>query len=503
MYGSSFDYVIVGGGTAGAVIARRLADAGAGTVCLLEAGPSDESDQRVLQLRDWMGIPETELNRDYALSPQEHGNSRLRHTRAIVLGGCSSHNAAIAFKPLDSDLEAWVAAGAEGWDPDSVAPAWKRLLERVRIEEASDINPLSRAFVAAGVETGLPRTRFNVDPHGEGIGWLALNQHGGIRQSSSVAYLHPLAELPAALEVRTETPVRRVLIEGGRDRGVETAAGRIEARREVVLCAGAFESPKLLALSGVGDGEELRALGIPVVQHLPGVGQHLLDHPEGTVMWESAQPIPTETSQYWDVACFAKSDPALERPDLMIHFGLTPGDVKGALAGYPVTEHMFCLTPNVMYPRSQGILKLRSANPEDRPVVDFRYFTDPEGYDLQMMMAGLRLCRTIAAAPALAPWLGRELAPGVEVESEEALAAFVENTHTTVSHPAGTCRMGAADDAMAVVDPALRVRGVAGLRVADASVFPEITGVNPCLTCMLVGERCAELVRSEAVAPAP
>jgi choline oxidase len=500
MYSSSFDYLVVGGGAAGAVVARRLADAATGSVCLLEAGPSDEADLRVLRLRDWMGIPETELNREYPIEPQERGNSRLRHTRAVVLGGCSSHNAAIAFRPLDSDLERWVAAGAAGWGPDSVAPAWERLSATVRIEQAPDVNPLSRAFVEAAVESGLPRKRFNVDPHGEGVGWLALNQHDGIRQSSSVAYLHPLAALPAGLEVRTGTPVRRVLVEDGRARGVEVDGGAIEARREVILCAGAFESPKLLALSGIGDGDDLRAIGIPVARHLPGVGRHLLDHPEGTVMWEATQPIPDESSQYWDVACFAKSDPARDRPDLMIHFGLTPGDVKGALSGYPVTDHVFCLTPNVMYPRSHGSLRLRSADPAALPAIDFRYFTDPDGYDLRMMVAGLRLCRSIAAAPALAPWRGRELAPGIEVESEQELAEFVERTHTTVSHPAGTCRMGAADDEMAVVDPALRVRGVTGLRVADASVFPEITGVNPCLSCMLVGERCAELVLSEKAA---
>jgi choline oxidase len=495
---NAFDYVIVGGGTAGAVVARRLADSGRGSVCLLEAGPSDERDERVLRLRDWMGIAATPLNADYPIEPQPHGNSRLVHTRAIVLGGCSSHNAAIAFKPLDSDLEAWVAAGAEGWDPASLAPAWGRLRERVHIEDAPAVNALSGAFVAAAQEAGLPRTRFNADPHGEGSGWLQLNQRDGVRHSSSVAYLHPLAELPDTLTVRTETRVLRVLVEDGHATGVETDAGPIAARREVIVCSGAFESPKLLALSGVGDGDALRAHGIPLAAHVPGVGRHLLDHPEGTVMWESAQPIPPASSQHWDAACFAKSDPALERPDVMIHFGITAADVEVALAGYPSAEHAFCMTPNVMYPRSEGTVRLASADPADRPLVDFRYFSDPDGYDVRIMVEGLKLARRIAAAPALAPWVRRELAPGPDAADEDALERFTRTTHTTVSHPAGTCRMGAADDPLAVVDPRLRVRGVAGLRVADASVFPEMTGVNPCLTCMLVGERCAELVLAEA-----
>jgi choline oxidase len=494
MTNSYFDYVIVGGGTAGAVIARRLAEARVGSVCLLEAGPSDESDQRVLRLRDWMGIAATELNREYELVPQEFGNSALRHTRAIVLGGCSSHNAAIAFKPLESDLEAWQRAGAEGWGPADLEPAWRRLRERVHVESADELNPLSRAFVVAAGETGLPETRFDVDPHREGAGPLALNQRNGVRHSSSVAYLHPLADLPGCLRVRTDTPVRRILVEDGRAAGVEVAGGSVRAAREVIVCAGAFESPKLLALSGIGDGDELRALGIPVAHHLPGVGRHLLDHPEGTVMWEAAEPIPTESAQFWDAACFAKSEPGLERPDLMIHFGTTGADVEGVFADYPSAEHAFCMTPNVMYPRSEGSVRLRSADPEDRPLVDFRYFSDRDGYDREKMIAGLRLARRISAAPALAPWIRRELAPGDEVEDEDALAQFVAAAHTTVSHPAGTCRIGASEDPDAVVDPQLRVRGVAGLRVADASVFPVMTGVNPCLTCMLIGERCAELL---------
>ncbi|MBS1881081.1 MAG: FAD-dependent oxidoreductase, partial [Actinobacteria bacterium] len=275
MSDQSFDYLVVGGGAAGAAVARRLAEAGLGSVCLLEAGPSDEGDQRVLKLRDWMDIAGTEINREYELEPQPHGNSGLRHTRAIVLGGCSSHNAGIAFKPLDSDLEAWEERGAEGWGPAALAPAWTKLRERVQVETAADVNPLSRAFVEAGVEAGLPRVRFNQDPHGDGVGWLQLNQRDGVRQSSSVAYLHPLAELPAALEVRTESPVRRLLIEDGRAAGVELARGILRADREVILCAGAFESPKLLSLSGIGDPEELRPLGLPVHSAVPGVGRNL------------------------------------------------------------------------------------------------------------------------------------------------------------------------------------------------------------------------------------
>lgn len=495
---ADFDYVVVGGGASGAVVARRLGDAGVGSVCLLEAGPSDEFDQRVLRLRGWMEIGATELNRDYELEAQPHANSRLRHTRAIVLGGCSSHNAAIAFKPLDSDLAAWETAGAAGWGPDSVAAAWSRLRERVHIETAPDVNPLSRAFVQAAIESGLPLVRFNVDPHAEGVGWLQLNQRDGIRQSSSVAYLHPVAVLPQALEVRTESPVRRLLIEGGRATGVELDEGQLRANREVIVCAGAFESPKLLALSGVGDPAELRRLGLPVLSDVPGVGRNLLDHPEGTVMFESSRPIPPESSQFWDAALFARSDRSLSEPDLMVHFGITPGDVEGALAGYPTAEHAFCLTPNVMYPRSVGSLRLRSADPEDPPSIDFRYFSDPEGHDIKKMVAGLRLSRRIASAPALRSWLGRELAPGSDADSEELLCEFASSTQTTVSHPAGTCRIGAPDDELAVLDPFLRVRGVDGLRVADASVFPTLTGVNPCLTCMLVGERCAELVLAAA-----
>ena len=244
--------------------------------------------------------------------------------------------------------------------------------------------------------------------------------------------------------------------------GVELDDGKVLARREVVVCAGAFETPKSVALSGLGDGDELQDLGIAVVNHLPGVGRNLLDHPEGTVMWESAKPIPPETSQYWDAACFARSEPGLSHPDLMIHFGATSADLEGALAAYPSSPQAFCMTPNVMYPRSRGRLRLRSTDPADPPLLDFGYFGDADGYDLEKMVAGLRLARRIAASPALAPWVARELAPGPEAGNDSALADYALATNTTVSHPCGTCRMGATDDELGVIDPGCGCAGSRG-----------------------------------------
>lgn len=493
---NEFDYLIVGGGTAGAVVAARLAEDPAVTVCLLEAGPSDEGDPRILELRNWPHLLGSELDYDYRIEPQARGNSRIRHSRGRMLGGCSSHNSAIAFPAPDVDLQTWEQRGATGWGPEGTQPYFERVRQRVHLETAPPTNPCAAAFVEAAQQAGFPLVSFDTGNIREGVGWFRLNKRGPIRQSSSVAYLHPLDRLPANLTVRTGTPVQRILLDDQADAlGVETASGPLRARREVIVCCGAFDSPRLLLLSGIGPAEHLRTVGVPLRVDLPAVGEHLLDHPEGIVLFESSRPVPAVSTQFWEAGLFARTDAALEWPDLMFHFGTVPFDINTLPLGYPTAEQAFSLTPNVTRARSQGTVRLRSADPAAPPRIDCRYFTDPDGHDERVLLAGIQLARRLAAQPALRAWVKRELAPGPAVQDDAALAEYARRTANTVYHPAGTCRMGAADDPAAVVDPCLRVRGVGRLRVADASIFPTMIGVNPCLTCLMIGEKCADLIR--------
>jgi choline oxidase len=279
--------------------------------------------------------------------------------------------------------------------------------------------------------------------------------------------------------------------------GVQTAGGPIYAEREVIVSCGAFDSPKLLLNSGIGPAGHLRSVGMHVVHDLPGVGEHLLDHPEGVVNWELSRPMPPEAVNFWEIGIFEKTQPDLPAPDLMMHLGIVVFDMQTKPAGYPTAEHGFSLTPNVTRAKSEGTVQLRSADPADPPRIDFRYFTDPEGHDERVMVAGVRRAREIAAQGALREWIRCELTPGAGVQSDTAISEYVRSTANTVYHPAGTCKMGAAADPSAVVDPQLRVCGVQGLRVADASVFPTMIGVNPNITVMMIGERCADFCLSE------
>ncbi|WP_143526352.1 GMC family oxidoreductase N-terminal domain-containing protein [Rubrobacter xylanophilus] len=490
----SCDYLVLGGGTAGAVVAARLAEEADAEVVLVEAGPSDEGDWRILELWNWPNLLGTRFDYDYTIEPQERGNSLIRHSRGKVLGGCSSHNSAIAFRAPEHDLRIWERSGAAGWGPEGTRPYYERVFGRVHVETIPPDNTCTAAFVEAARQAGFPLLRFNEEELREGVGWLQINARAGIRQSSSVAYLHPLGRL-SNLTVLTETRVLRILLDdGGEAVGAETSRGVIEARSEVIVCCGAFDSPKLLMLSGIGPREHLREVGVPCRVELPGVGEHLLDHPEGVVIWEASRPIPPISRQGWEAALFARIDPDSEVPDLMFHFGTSAFDMNTSQLGYPSAEHAFSLTPNVMRARSEGFLRLRSADPSAPPVIDFRYFTDPDGYDDWIMTEGVKLARAIVEQPALRPWVKRELAPGPNVRGDEQISEYARRSANTVYHPAGTCRMGAPDDPAAVVDPQLRVRGVGRLRVADASIFPTMIGTNPCITCMMIGEKCADLV---------
>lgn len=483
-----YDYVVVGGGTAGSVLAARLSEDPDTTVCVVEGGPSDVGDERVLELRNWINLLGSELDYDYPTVEQPRGNSHIRHSRARVLGGCSSHNTLISFVPFPQDLDAW----GHGWDWATVGPYYDKLQNNIIPVAEKDRNPIALDFIAAAkAALGVPEVEdFNAKPFSDGTGFFSVAYHpeNGYRSSASTAYLHPVLDRPN-LTMLLETWVSRVEFADGRATGVHTDRGFVAARKEVLLCAGAIDTPRLLMLSGVGNAAELSALGIDVVHDLPGVGENLLDHPESVIIWETDGPIPLNSVMDSDAGLFVRRDSSDPRPDLMFHFYQIPFSANTERLGYPVVEHGVCMTPNIPRPHSVGRMWLTSADPTVKPALDFGYFTNPDGYDEQTLVDGFRIAREVAQQEPLKSWLKREVAPGPDVTSDEALSEYGRRAAHTVYHPAGTCAIGS------VVDGELKVHGLDGLRVVDASVFPTMPTVNPMVTVLMIGERAADLIR--------
>ncbi|MEU4208525.1 GMC oxidoreductase [Streptomyces sp. NPDC026206] len=497
-----YDYVVIGGGTAGSVIASRLTEDPGVSVAVIEGGPTDIDREDVLTLRRWLGLLGGDLDYDYPTTEQPRGNSHIRHSRARVLGGCSSHNTLISFKPLPGDWDEWADAGAEGWDAESMDPYFARLRNNIVAVDEKDRNAIARDFVEAAQQAaGVPRVEgFNKEPFHEGVGFFDLAYHpeNNKRSSASVAYLHPFLDRPN-LHLMLETWAYRLELEGSRAKGVHvrTKDGEeiyVEAGREVLVCAGAVDTPRLLLHSGIGPKADLEELGIPVVHDLPGVGENLLDHPESVIVWETDGPIPENSAMDSDAGLFVRRDPASNGPDLMFHFYQIPFTDNPERLGYEKPEHGVSMTPNIPKPRSRGRLHLTSADPAVKPALDFRYFTDEEDYDARTLVDGIRIAREIAKAEPLAGWLKREVCPGPDITSDEEISEYARKVAHTVYHPAGTCRMGADGDELAVVDPQLRIRGLEGIRIADASVFPTMPAVNPMIGVLMVGEKCAELL---------
>ena len=519
----AYDFVIVGGGTGGCVIASRLAEyLPHRRVLLVEAGPSDYTDNRVLRLRDWLALLGGELDYDYPTTLQPMGNSHIRHSRAKVLGGCSSHNTLISFRPFESDCRRWVDQGCAGWGFDTFTRVLDNLRNTVQPVHPRHRNQLCVDWLqscSAALDIPLVddfnaaiRSHGDLDPCA-GFFSVAYNPDNGHRSSASVAYIHPILrgdEARPNLTILTDAWVGKINVDGPHVVGVDVklqdgSHRALRPRCETILCAGAIDTPRLMLLSGLGPRQQLADLGIPVVRDLPGVGENLVDHPETIIMWELNRPVPEDqTTQDSDAGLFlhcqpsppsSSSSPPSTAPDLMMHCYQIPFVLHTRRLGYDVPAHAFCMTPNIPRPLSRGRLYLTSASPDVKPALDFRYFTDPAGHDAAVLVAGLRAARRVAACPPFSHWLHREVAPGPAVRSDADLSAYARAAAHTVYHPAGTMRMGdTARDARAVVDPRLRVRGLRGLRVADAAVLPDMPTVNPMLTVLGIGERAAEMV---------
>ncbi len=491
-----FDHIIIGAGSAGCALAATLARAGR-RVALLESGKRDDNNPAILDASRWAELVGTEYDYDYRIEAQPRGNSNIRHTRGRMLGGTSSINTIIAWRTPDYDLERWVAAGASGWDPATLRPTFERLFAQVHLEQATTTgNPFHDDLIAACAKVGLPLVDFSPEASvQDGVGYLYFNKRAAMRESASVAFLHPLSQWGDELTIFTESSAEKILLDQHkRAYGVRTDRDgmTLTCDQDVVVCCGAFESPKLLLCSGIGPQAQLAAHGIAVRHHLAAVGENLLDHPDSVIAWESIRPIPQTELNGMGMAVFQTTQPDGVRPDVMCHVGLHVFDAHPKAYGYPTAAQGFSFAPNVARARSRGTVRLNSADASQKPSIDFHYFSDP--YDEQILVEGINLARRIVAQSPLREWVKRELFPGEAVQGDRAISAYTRQVAGTVYHPAGTCKMGSAEDESAVVDPQLRVRGIDNLRVADASIFPTMIGVNPNMTIMMIGLRCAELI---------
>jgi len=531
-----FDYVIVGGGSGGATLAARLSEDPAVQVCLVEAG----GDGRGVLVRAPAGAAAMLSGRPrinnyaYQTVPQPGLNGRRGYQpRGRCLGGSSAINAMLYVRGHACDYDDWERAGCAGWSFADVLP-WFRHAEGnqrgesamhgasgpLQVADQQSPREISEAFVRAAMECGVPR---NDDFNGveqEGAGLYQVTQfHGGDRNgercSAAAAYLHPVMKARANLTVLTGTQAQRVLLDGRRATGVEVRRGgnidTLSARREVVLCGGAFNSPQLLMLSGIGDPEELARHGIAVRHALPGVGRNLQDHvdfilayrtkakglpglgPAGMFNFLKAIPEWRRTGKglistpFAEGGAFIRTSPELQRPDLQLHFviGLVDDHARKLHGGFGFSCHACVLRPN-----GRGDVRLNDANPASAPRIDPRFLSDEQ--DVTRLLRGVKKMREILRAPALAPYRDDELYTA-NVQTDEELLQHIRARADTIYHPVGTCKMGT--DAMAVVDAKLRVHGIANLRVVDASVMPTLIGGNTNAPTIMIAERAADWMR--------
>jgi choline dehydrogenase len=534
---NGFDYIVVGGGTAGCTLAARLSEDARRTVCLVEAGGTGNSL--------WVDVPgaivlaqrSAELNWRFQTAPQAQlDHRRIGVPRGRGLGGSALINGMVYFRGNPRDYDTWAAAGAPGWSYREVLPYFRKTEHNqnfgpdayhsrdgaMHVRSVTQPNPLNFAFFEALTSLGYTARADLNGVDSEGMGLRQLSIRGGTRETTASALLRPVLHRPN-LTVLTHTQVTRVVMQGRRAVAIEarTASGTlvVKAQREIILCAGAIQSPQLLLLSGIGDGLALAAMNIRVQHDLPGVGRNLHDHLASPVhmsmdhpasygispramprnLWNIAQYLFGRSgplaNNIFESAAFVKSRPDLDRPDLQLVF--QPAKRPRPSFPYPI-GHGFAISPVGLYPRSRGSVSLASPDPFTPPVIDPNLLSAPE--DLVPLLYGIRLAREILASSAFDKYRAQETAPGVFASSDAELEAYVRAQAYTVHHPVSTCRMGS--DSHAVVDPQLRVVGVEGLRVADASVFPSIIGGNTNAAIVMIAEKASDMILGRPPLPA-